>query len=58
MIVKVTKDTVKIIDEDYILNKGEYKVNRCYFEFSDDYTDDLVKKAIFEHGNIKVHMKC
>ena len=56
MLVKVTKDTVKIIDEDYILNKGEYKVNKCYFEFSDDYTDNLVKKAIFEHGDTKVEM--
>lgn len=56
MLVKVTKDTVKIVDEDYILNKGEYNVNRCYFEFSEEYTDDLVKKAIFEHGDVKVEM--
>lgn len=56
MIVKVTKDTVKIVDEDYILNKGEYKVNRCYFQFSEEYTDDLVKKAIFEHGDTKIEV--
>lgn len=56
MIIKVTKDTVKIVEEDYILNKGEYNVNKCYFEFSDDYTDDLVKKAIFEHGDVKIEM--
>lgn len=56
MIVKVTKDTVKIVDEDYILNKGEYKVNKCYFQFSEEYTDDLVKKAIFEHGDTKIEV--
>lgn len=56
MIVKVTKDIVKIVDENYILNKGEYKVNRCYFQFSEEYTDDLVKKAIFEHGDTKIEV--
>ncbi len=56
MLIKVTKDSVKIVNEDYILNKGEYKVNRCYFEFSDEYTDDLVKKAIFEHGDVKIEV--
>ena len=56
MLVKVTKDTVKIVDDNYILNKGEYRVNKCYFEFSDDYTNDLIKKAIFEHGDTKIEM--
>ena len=56
MLVKVTKDTVKIVEEDYILNKGEYKVNRCYFDFSEEYTDNLVKKAIFEHGDVKIEV--
>ena len=56
MIVKVTKDTVKIVDEDYILNKGEYKVNKCYFQFSEEYTGNLVKKAIFEHGDTKIEV--
>lgn len=56
MLVKVTKDTVKIVDEDYVLNKKEYKVNTCIFEFSEEYTEDLVKKAIFEHGDTKVEM--
>ena len=37
-------------------NKGEYKVNRCYFQFSEEYTDDLVKKAIFEHGDTKIEV--
>lgn len=56
MLVKVTKDTVKIVDEDYILNKGEYKVNKCYFQFSEEYTNDLIKKAIFEHEDTKVEV--
>lgn len=56
MLIKVTKDSVKIVNEDYILNKGEYKVNKCYFDFSDEYTDDLVKKAIFEHGDVKIEV--
>lgn len=56
MRVKVTKDTVKIIDEDYILNKGEYHVNTCQFEFSEEYTQDLVKKAIFANGDVKKEM--
>ena len=56
MLVKVTKDTVKIVNENYILNKGEYKVNKCYFQFSEEYTNDLIKKAIFEHGDTKIEV--
>lgn len=56
MLIKVTKDTVKIVDENYVLNKGEYHVNTCYFEFSEEYTDDLVKKAIFVNDSIKKEM--
>lgn len=56
MRIKVTKDTVKIIDDNYILNKGEYHVNTCYFEFSEEYTPDLVKKAIFVNGDTKKEM--
>lgn len=46
MIVKVTKTTVSV-DGDYVINRGEYNVNPIFFEFSEEYTDDLVKKAIF-----------
>ena len=49
MKIKVTKTNV-ILDNDYILNDKEYNVNKCYFTFSDDYTNELVKKAIFVQG--------
>lgn len=56
MRVKVTKDTVKIIDDNYIINKGEYKINKCEFEFTEEYTEDLIKKAIFVNGETKKEM--
>ena len=56
MNIQITKDTVRIIDEKYIVNKGEYKANKCYFEFSEEYTAELVKKAIFVAGDIKKEM--
>lgn len=46
MKVYVTKNKISL-DKDYIVNKGEYKVNLLEFEFSEEYTDDLIKKAIF-----------
>lgn len=49
MNITVTKNQVTL-DTDYILNDKEYKVNTCNFTFSSDYTDDLVKKAIFIQG--------
>lgn len=56
MKVRVTKDTVRIIDDDYIINKGEYRVNKCEFEFTEEYTEDLIKKAIFVNGDTKKEM--
>lgn len=53
MKVFVSKNTI-CLEEGYIINKGEYKANILEFEFSEEYTDDLVKKAIFESGEIKV----
>lgn len=52
MNVKVTKTTVSV-DGDYVINRGEYNVNPIFFEFSEEYTDNLVKKAVFtkEVGN-------
>ncbi len=47
MQVNVTKDNVTIMKKD-IVHEGEYNVNHIKFEFSDDYTDDLVKNAIFK----------
>lgn len=53
MKINVTVSSV-IIDNDYIVNKGEYKVNPCEFTFSEEYTNDLVKKAIFVIGNTEI----
>ena len=44
MEIKVTQNQVKI-DKD-ILNDGEYKINKCEFEFDEVY-NGLVKKAVF-----------
>lgn len=55
MNISVTKNQVSI-NTDYILNDKEYNVNKCYFSFSEDYTDDLVKKAVFIQGNSKIEM--
>ena len=35
------------IDEKSIVNEGEYNITQLDFEFSEEYTNDLVKKAIF-----------
>ena len=35
------------IEEKSIVNEGEYNITQLNFEFSKEYTDDLVKKAIF-----------
>lgn len=48
MKIKVTKNEVKI-NKKTILNDGEYKINRCEFEFTSEY-DGLVKKAVFSNG--------
>lgn len=49
MKVYVTKNTISL-DKDYIVNKGEYRANLLEFEFSEEYTNDLIKKAIFVNG--------
>lgn len=45
MKLKVSKNEIKIIEKS-ILNDGEYKVNKCEFEFTKEY-DSLIKKAVF-----------
>lgn len=55
MNITVTKNQVSV-NTDYILNDKEYNVNQCYFTFSDEYTDDLVKKAIFVQGTSTIEM--
>lgn len=53
MKIKVTKNSV--ILESYIFNQGEYNVNFCEFEFTNDY-NGLVKKAVFDNGTNKIEM--
>lgn len=46
MQIQVTKNKV-ILPDNYIVNKGEYHVNVLEFLFSEEYTNEMVKKAIF-----------
>lgn len=55
MNISVTKTKVSV-DTDYILNDSEYNVNECTFSFSDEYTEDLVKKAIFIKDTSTIEM--
>ncbi len=55
MNISVTKNKVSI-NTDYVLNDKEYNVNKCYFSFSEDYTEDLVKKAVFIQGSSTIEM--
>jgi len=55
MRVKVSKDQVNIIDSDYMIHKGEYRVNGIEYEFEDEY-NDLTCKAIFNDGNNTVEV--
>lgn len=45
MIISVNKNFCDI-KEKTILNKGEYNINKCIFEFSEEY-NQLTKKAVF-----------
>lgn len=55
MNISVTKNKVSI-NTDYVLNDKEYNVNKCYFSFSEEYTEDLVKKAVFIQGSSTIEM--
>lgn len=55
MRIKVTKDTVSVVKNDYTVNQGEYNVNACNFEFTDEY-EGLVKKAVFNQGETDIEM--
>ena len=46
MNIKVTKDNVCIIERGNV-HEGEYKINELSFEFSEEYTSDLVINAVF-----------
>ena len=49
MKINVTKDKVSIIEKD-IVHVGEYNINHIEFEFSAEYTADLVKNAVFTNN--------
>ncbi len=56
MKIKVNKNEVSIEYENgEVINRGEYKVHKCYFEFSEEY-QELTKKAIFETSMTKKEM--
>ena len=46
MIINVTKNKISI-EAGHTANEGEYNIRTCNFVFSEDYTDDLVKIAVF-----------
>ena len=46
MKIKVDVNNVTIIEKSDI-HKGEYNINKCIFEFSSEYTKDLIYRAVF-----------
>lgn len=46
MKIQVNTNTLSVIEKDN-LNENEYKVHKVQFEFSNEYTQDLVKVALF-----------
>lgn len=46
MNIYVSVDNVEIKEHDK-LHEGEYKINKCFFEFSEEYTQNLTSRAIF-----------
>ena len=51
MQIQVDVNKLNAITRDY-LNENEYHVHKVYFEFSEEYTNDLVKVALFtQNGN-------
>lgn len=55
MKITVNKDNVKIEEFD-VVHEGEHRVNKCSFSFSEEYTEELVKKAIFTSQNSSVEV--
>ena len=49
MKIIVKPHEIEIHKEEQI-NKNEYKINKCEFEFSEEYTNDLVKVALFTNS--------
>ena len=55
MKITVTKDNVKIEEFD-VVHEGEHRVNKCSFSFSEEFTEELVKKAIFTSQNSSIEV--
>lgn len=55
MKITVNKDNVKIEEFD-VVHEGEHRVNKCSFSFSEEYTEELVKKAIFTSQNSSIEV--
>ena len=49
MKIIVNPHEIEIHKEEEV-NKNEYKINKCEFEFSEEYTNDLVKVALFTNS--------
>ena len=54
MNINVTKDNVCIINKEYV-HEGEYKINELSFDFSEEYTPDLVINAVFTNESGKAY---
>ena len=50
MKINVTENKVSV-KEEQTLNENEYNIHKIYFYFSSEYTDDLVKVALFSIAN-------
>lgn len=50
MKINVTENKISI-KEEQILNENEYNIHKIQFDFSSEYTDDLVKVALFSIDN-------
>ena len=50
MKINVTENKVSI-KEEQVLNENEYNIHKIQFDFSSEYTDDLVKIALFSIDN-------
>ena len=54
MNVQVTKDNVTILSKDNI-HEGEYRINELSFDFSEEYTSDLVINAVFTNELVNAY---
>lgn len=50
MKINVTENKISI-KEEQILNENEYNIHKIQFDFSSEYTDDLIKVALFSIDN-------